>query len=97
MARRSFTVRAIWDPEAGVFYSESDIVGFHIEAETLDAFEALIVELAPGLVLENHISKADLASATIVDVYDLEALLAGITPDNLHAETPTGQATCNEI
>lgn len=28
--------------------------------------------------------------------YDLDALLAGITPDNLHAEIPTGGAVGNE-
>lgn len=54
MVKRSFTVRALWDDEAKVYYSESDIEGLHIEAETLDEFEATMMDLGPELIVANH-------------------------------------------
>lgn len=57
--KRKYFVTAIWDGEARVFYSDSDICGLHIEAETLDEFESLIVDLAPDLIIENHLSVED--------------------------------------
>ena len=52
---QSFRVEAVWDEEAGVFISESDIIGLHIEAETLDKFAQLVSEFAPDLILANHV------------------------------------------
>ena len=40
--KRSCVVTAIWDADARVFYLESDIKGLHVEADTLEAFEALV-------------------------------------------------------
>ena len=57
MVKRSFTVRALWDDEAKVYYSESDIDGLHIEAETLDEFESVMMDLAPDLIVANHMEK----------------------------------------
>lgn len=54
--KRKYSVTAIWDEEAQVFYSKSGIRGLHIEAETLDEFESLTVDLAPDLIVENHLS-----------------------------------------
>ena len=68
MAKRMFNVTAHWDDEAKVFYSDSDIIGLHIEAKTLDEFEAVMMEVAPGLVVANHVSKAELESAAPEDV-----------------------------
>ena len=68
MSNRTFYIKAIWDDEAKVFYSESDISGLHIEAETLEEFEALIHEHALALVIDNHISKADIAGKTLLDL-----------------------------
>lgn len=51
MARRSFTVDAKWDDEAKVYYSESDIIGLHIEAETLEEFEQVMMQEAPDLIV----------------------------------------------
>jgi hypothetical protein len=68
MSRRSFTVRAVWDEDARVYYSESDILGLHIEAPTLDEFEAIMMEVAPELVVENHLSRPDLASKSLSDL-----------------------------
>ena len=50
--KRSYFVTAVWDSEAQVFYSESDVKGLHVEADTLEAFEALVVDLAPDLIIE---------------------------------------------
>ena len=51
---RFFRVNAVWDPEAEVFYSQSDIEGFHIEASDLDEFEAIMMDVAPDLIVLNH-------------------------------------------
>ena len=55
MARRVFTVFARWDDDARLYYSESDIVGLHIEAKSLDEFETLLFEFGPELIVANHI------------------------------------------
>ena len=47
-------VRAFWDDEANVYVSESDIKGLHIEAETREEFESVILEHAGEFVTENH-------------------------------------------
>lgn len=68
MNNMTFYVKAIWDADAGVFYSESDIIGLHIEAETLDEFEAAAAELGPQLIVENHITKRDIAQRSISEL-----------------------------
>lgn len=60
MPKRMFNVTAHWDPVAKVFYSESDIIGLHVEARTIEEFEEVMIDVAPGLVMANHVSKADL-------------------------------------
>ena len=40
--KRSYYVKALWDDEAQVFWSESDIKGLHIEPGTLAEFENLV-------------------------------------------------------
>ena len=52
--KRTFTVEAIWDNEAQVFYAQSDIEGLHIETSSLEAFEEVIVDAAPELIMANH-------------------------------------------
>jgi len=47
-------VTAVWDGEAGVYVSESDIIGLHIEAATVDEFEALVIAFVPELIGANH-------------------------------------------
>lgn len=61
MVKRTFFVKAVWDEEAKVFYSESDIEGFHIEADTIDEFEDVIFDTAIDLIVANHMSLPDLA------------------------------------
>lgn len=50
----SYYVKALWDPEASVWTSESDIPGLVIEANTLTEFEMLIWELAPEMLAANE-------------------------------------------
>ncbi len=57
--KRSYVVTAVWDADAQVFYSESDIRGLHVEADTLEAFEALIGDLTPDLIVENYLSPVE--------------------------------------
>ncbi|SFB08243.1 hypothetical protein SAMN03159496_01742 [Rhizobium sp. NFR07] len=59
--KRTFFVRAVWDAEAKIFYSESDIEGLHIEASSVDAFEEVMFDAAIDLIVANHMSAADLA------------------------------------
>lgn len=68
MPKRMYSVAAHWDDKAKVFYSESDIIGLHIEASTLDEFEAVMMDVAPGLVMANHVSKAELATTAPEDL-----------------------------
>ncbi len=60
--QRSFFVRAVWDDEAQVYVCESDIIGLHIEAATIDEFEAVMRDVATDLVIANHISSDQLNS-----------------------------------
>jgi EAL domain-containing protein (putative c-di-GMP-specific phosphodiesterase class I) len=68
MTKRHFEVRAVWDDEARVYFSESDIIGLHIEAETLDEFERLVNEEAAELIVANHYSAEDMASRPLRDL-----------------------------
>lgn len=68
MIKRLFSVTAHWDEIAKVFYSESDIIGLHVEAATIEEFEAVMMDVAPGLVVANHVSKIDLATLAPEDV-----------------------------
>ena len=49
----TFYVKALWDPEAKVFYSETDIPGLTVEASDVAAFKALVMDLAPDMLAEN--------------------------------------------
>jgi hypothetical protein len=50
---QSYYVKAIWDAEAGVWCSESNILGLVIETATLAEFESLARHFAPELLAEN--------------------------------------------
>eukprot|EP01035_Chromulina_nebulosa_P056524 gene56523-77460_t len=49
----SYYVAATWDADAGVWISDSNIPGLHVESETLGEFEALAMALAPEMLAEN--------------------------------------------
>jgi len=68
MAKRSFTVKAIWDAENAVWISDSDIIGMHVEAATLPEFEALVAEFAADLIVSNHYSADELSSTPLRDL-----------------------------
>jgi hypothetical protein len=68
MKQRSFHVRAVWDAESGVYVCESDIVGLHIEAATVDEFEEAMMDVAPELIVANHMSAADIAGTPYKDL-----------------------------
>lgn len=48
-----FYVKAIWDPEAEVWTSQSNIQGLVLETATLAEFESLAKHFAPELLAEN--------------------------------------------
>jgi hypothetical protein len=66
--KRMFYVRARWDGEAKVYYSESDIFGLHIEAATIEEFEAVMNDVAADLIIANHYSAQDIATKPLRDL-----------------------------
>jgi hypothetical protein len=66
--RRTFFVRAIWDDEAQVYVSESDIKGLHIETKTLDEFKQVLDDVAVELILTNHVDRKDLTLENLADL-----------------------------
>jgi hypothetical protein len=54
--KRNFSVEAIWDAEAKVYISRSDIVGLHIEAATIEEFEEVLHDVATELIVANHLT-----------------------------------------
>jgi hypothetical protein len=65
---QTFTVSALWDEKAGVYYCESDIHGLHIEAPTIEEFVVAMHEYAPQMIVDNHLSKADQVGKPIADL-----------------------------
>ncbi len=51
--KNKFTVTAIWDCEASVLTSQSDISGLVIEADTFEEFVELVEALAPEVISTN--------------------------------------------
>ena len=66
--QQTFRVKAVWDAQAEVFYSESDIEGLHIEAATLDEFEAIMLDVAPELIMVNHRSASELTEHSLKEL-----------------------------
>ncbi len=66
--KRSYYIRAIWDDEAKVYYSESDITGLHIETKTLEEFEDVMNDLAVEVLLHNHFKVEDILNKSIKDL-----------------------------
>ena len=83
-----FIVTAVRDGEARVFRSESDIVGLHIEAETLTDFREVMADIALELILANHVTNEDLLTKSLKELVpviwtgtDGEQLLRGHVVD----------------
>ena len=68
MPRRAFYVRAHWDDEAEVFYSESDIEGLHIEAATIEEFVEVMNAIAGDLIVANHIPPEEFGERPFKDL-----------------------------
>ena len=66
--QRTFFVRAVWDEENKVYFSETDIEGLHIETATLEEFEAVMQDAAPELIVSNHVTAADYQSQRLADL-----------------------------
>ena len=49
----TFHVTAVWDSEAKVFTSSSDIPGLVVEADTFEEFVSLVEALAPEMLETN--------------------------------------------
>ena len=52
--KKSYYVKAVWDPEASVWISETDIPGLVIEADTLAEFEQAMLQYAPEILAANE-------------------------------------------
>ena len=52
--KTNFHVKAVWDSEAEVFVSETDIRGLVVETKTLDEFEEVALDLAPEMIRMNY-------------------------------------------
>lgn len=66
--KRTYFVTAVWDADAQAFYSESDIDGLHIEADTMEEFESVMVEHAPDLIIANHLSPGEIDEVPLRDL-----------------------------
>jgi hypothetical protein len=77
--KRTFYVKALWDPEAKVWYSETDIEGLFIETSTLVEFEEIMPELARSMIVANHAIGDGAANSR----EDLFALVTWMPPSQL--------------
>jgi hypothetical protein len=50
---KAFTVTAVWDPDAEVFTTVSDIPGLVVEAATFEELVDLVRSLAPEVIAAN--------------------------------------------
>ncbi|MEM6940869.1 MAG: DUF1902 domain-containing protein [Pseudomonadota bacterium] len=75
--KRSFKVAAVWDPEAEVWFSESEIIGLNIEAGSLEEFVDLVNEFAPDLIVSNHYSERDLSGVALRDIIPAVVIFEG--------------------
>jgi len=49
----AYQIKAIWDPDAKVYYSETNVPGLVVEAETLPEFVSIAEELLPEMLRAN--------------------------------------------
>ena len=64
-----FYVKALWDDEIKVFYSESNIVGLHIEANSITQFEEVLYDIVAELIISNHLSTEELVEKSFKDIF----------------------------
>ena len=75
--KRTFYVKALWDEEAKVWYSETDIEGLFIETKTLAEFEDIMPDLARDMIFENHTSRSEIVKSSPQDLF---AMVTWIPP-----------------
>ena len=63
-----FYIRPVWDDEAKVYVSASNIIGLNIEAETADEIYEIAKECAVDLIIANHLSELDVLNNPIKDL-----------------------------
>ena len=59
MERRPFFVEPVWDENADVFWSKSNIGGFHIEARNLEEFRDVMKENMADLIIARYLDFRD--------------------------------------
>ena len=67
--KRTFYVKALWDEEVKVWYSETDIEGLFIETKTLVEFEEIMPELARDMIFANHTSSVQFTNRSPEDLF----------------------------
>jgi Domain of unknown function (DUF1902) len=77
---RHFSGTAIWDDEAKVYYSQSDIKGLHIEADSLAEFEAAMDATALKLIIANHISAQEKSPTSLAALMPILRWAAPVMP-----------------
>ena len=72
--RKTYHVEALWDPEAQVWVSRSDVPGLVIETATLAEFEALMRVLVREMLADNDgVHEGASVEWTSRGVFDLQA------------------------
>ena len=64
-----FYISAVWDDEAEVYVSESNIRGLHIIAESIEEFEEVMEDAAFDMIMANHITPNKLDSKPIREFF----------------------------
>lgn len=64
----TFWVEAIWDEQAQVFVSKSNIRGLVIETETIAEFKEVMEDVVGELIFANHMQGQELMKKRIVDL-----------------------------
>jgi hypothetical protein len=68
MSKRIFTVEALWDADACVYYCKSDIIGLHVESASIEEFEDVMMSEGIKLIIANHMTPEELATKPMRDL-----------------------------
>ena len=71
--RKTYHIEALWDPEARVWVSRSDVPGLVIETATLAEFEAIMLELANEMLADNAEREGASVEWTAKGTFQLQA------------------------
>jgi Domain of unknown function (DUF1902) len=59
MAAKQYVIRAVWDPEARVFFAESNVPGLNVEAETIPELVEILQDVVPALLLDANAPQSE--------------------------------------